>query len=50
MFGVVSWIGPGMGILDLGGDRPRGRGNLEVFIRLRKLFNELQPNLYFHER
>jgi len=28
-FGVVSGVGPGMGVLDFGGDRRRGRGSLE---------------------
>jgi len=27
-FGVVSGVGIGMGVLDFGGDRPRGRGSL----------------------
>jgi len=29
-FEVVSWVGLGMGVLDFGDDRRRGRGNLGV--------------------
>jgi len=29
-FGVVSGVGLGMGVLDFGGDRRRGRGSLGV--------------------
>jgi len=29
-FGVVSGVGLGMGVLDFGGDRGRGRGSLGV--------------------
>ena len=29
-FGVVSGVGLGMGVLDFGGDRQRGRGSLGV--------------------
>jgi len=29
-FGVVSGVGLGMGVLDFGGDRPRGRGSVGV--------------------
>jgi len=29
-FGVLSGVGRGMGVLDFGGDRQRGRGSFEV--------------------
>ena len=29
LFGVVSGVGRGMGVLDVGGDRRSGRGNFE---------------------
>jgi len=29
-FGLVSGVGLGMGVLDFGGDRPRGMGSLGV--------------------
>jgi len=29
-FGMVSGVSRGMGVLDVGGDRRRGRGNFEV--------------------
>jgi len=29
-FGIVSGVGLGMGVLDFGGDRQRGRGTLEA--------------------
>jgi len=29
-FGMVSWFGRGMGVLDGGGDRSRGRGSFGV--------------------
>jgi len=32
-FGVVSRVGLGMGVLDFGGDRRRGRGSLGVNLR-----------------
>ena len=32
-FGVVSEVGLGMGVLDFGGDRRRGRGSLGVNLR-----------------
>jgi len=32
-FGVVSGVGLGMGVLDFGGDRRRGRGSLGVNFR-----------------
>ena len=32
-FGVVSGIGLGMGVLDFGGDRRKGRGSLGVNLR-----------------
>ena len=32
-FGVVSGVGLGMGVLDIGGDRRRGGGSLEVNLR-----------------
>ena len=30
LFGMVSGVGRGMGVLDGGGNRQRGRGSLEV--------------------
>ena len=27
LFGLVSWVGRGMGVLDGGGDRRKGRGS-----------------------
>jgi len=33
LFGVVSWVGLGMGVLDFGDDRRRGRGSLGVNLR-----------------
>jgi len=32
-FGVMSGVGLGMGVLDFGGDRQRGRGSLRVNLR-----------------
>jgi len=32
-FGVVSGVGLGMGVLDFGGDRQKGRGSLGVNLR-----------------
>jgi len=32
-FGVVSGVGLGMGVLDFGGDRRKGRGSLGVNLR-----------------
>jgi len=32
-FGVVSGLGPGMGVLDFGGDHRRGKGSLGVNLR-----------------
>ena len=39
-FGVVSGVGLGMGVLDFGGDRRRGRGSLGMNLRHPIVTNE----------